>query len=166
MFVAHLVPSDAVYSSTEALTSRFQNKKPAAEVVAVSKLTAEQWQTMWQHRLDAMASGKKTSGRAGAGAEQDERLATLQWMQDVNHALRPVDWSFSQIRRSEPVSKTDEDMETRPHADAPILIVCTDCSLQPCRTCGTRKASSSSMCRTLPTGRTTTRPLRWQPPVS
>ena len=126
MFVAHLVPSDAVYSSTEALTSRFQNKKPAAEVVAVSKLTAEQWQTMWQHRLDAMASGKKTSGRAGAGAEQDERLATLQWMQDVNHALRPVDWSFSQIRRSEPVSKTDEDMETRPHADAPILIVCTD----------------------------------------
>ena len=66
--------------------------------------------------------GRKRAGpkRSDENANVQDRLATLNWMLDVNHAMKPIGWSFTSFApmvRAESVQKLE-----RP----PILILCTD----------------------------------------
>ena len=94
---------------------------PFLQVVAGTRLTTEDWSDLWNKRVQTFL-GRKRAGpkRSDENANVQDRLATLNWMLDVNHAMKPIGWSFTSFApmvRAESVQKLE-----RP----PILILCTD----------------------------------------
>ncbi|CAE7240011.1 unnamed protein product [Symbiodinium sp. CCMP2592] len=89
-----------------------------------SCLTAEEWTNMWSRASQKFLDGDKTRGSAHEDTE--ERVSTLQWMQDINHGLKPLGWSFGrcQLRAHGQPFRGSED-STR-GSRAPIIILCTD----------------------------------------
>ena len=62
--------------------------------------------------------GKEATRRSGVPVDEPQRLATLGWMQDINHGLKPLEWSLRRCQdRQQDVLESDR---------APILILCTD----------------------------------------
>ena len=94
---------------------------PFLQVVAGTRLTAEDWSDLWNKRVQTFL-GRKRAGpkRSDENANVQDRLATLNWMLDVNHAMKPIGRSFASFApmvQEETVQKLE-----RP----PILILCTD----------------------------------------
>ena len=74
-------------------------------------------------------SGNKFFGQEhfvveGDRPEELERQATLTWMQDMNHALQAVGWTFGKCQHQAPQDEITTDKPQRRRA--PIMVLCTD----------------------------------------
>ncbi|CAE7249731.1 unnamed protein product [Symbiodinium sp. CCMP2592] len=83
-----------------------------------SVLSAEQWKAMWNKASKKFLGIEKPVGPGHA----EDRLATLSWMQDINHGLRPIGWTFG-CCQSTPAGPAEDDTKAK---RAPIMILCTD----------------------------------------
>ncbi|CAE7373528.1 unnamed protein product [Symbiodinium sp. CCMP2592] len=88
------------------------------QVQKSSVLSAEQWKAMWNKASKKFLGIEKPVGPGHA----EDRLATLSWMQDINHGLRPIGWTFG-CCQSTPAGPAEDDTKAK---RAPIMILCTD----------------------------------------
>ena len=92
---------------------------------ASSSLTAEQWTAMWG-KTSTSFLGEQATRRSHGVMDEPQRRATLDWMEDMNHGLKPLGWSFgrcqSKCEDQQDTHKQDKTRQTR----APIMVLCTD----------------------------------------
>ena len=92
---------------------------------ASSSLTAEQWTAMWG-KTSTSFLGEQATRRSHGVMDEPQRRATLDWMEDMNHGLKPLGWSFGRCQSKredqQDTHKQDKTGQTR----APIMVLCTD----------------------------------------